>query len=69
VDTVAPSTGFDIEKPSLYVLTNVAVWVAVAVCTELFVLGGELVDGLTLGGVGGFTYGTANLLVRRFGDD
>jgi len=61
-----PSTGSGIEHPVVYVLANVLVWVAFAVGTELMLLDGTAADGVVLGVVGGLTYGTGNLLFRRF---
>jgi hypothetical protein len=65
-DTAMPSTSPDIGNAVRYVLTNVLVWVAFAVGTELLVLDGTAADGVALGAVGGLTYGVGNLLVRRF---
>lgn len=56
--------GSSLERPFLYVLTNIFVWVGVAVSMEMFLLSGDVIDGVLLGVVGGFTYGVGNILFK-----
>jgi hypothetical protein len=56
--------GSSLESPFLYVLTNIFVWVGVAGSIEMFVLSGNIIDGVLLGVVGGFIYGVGNILFK-----
>jgi hypothetical protein len=55
---------FDVENPILYVVTNILVWTGAASSIQVLLQNGELTTGVTIGVVGGGTYGVANLFFK-----